>query len=373
MKSNVVIVGGGHAGAHLARSLSGTLDPSRYNLILVNERPFAIHLLAGARMTVTTEGNIDSLALIPYDKLFINGNGRLVVDRVTAIEETAPGQGRVLVLQSGERLPYAVVVLACGFSWSGPLDFPYSHEDMRAHLANWRKRYARAQHVVLIGGGAVGIETAGELRDMYPDKKITIVQADTMLLNATYPEKYRREVERRVRARNIDCVFSELTDYVPEYAGIGLTTRSGMALPTADLIVPTFGPRPNTAWIASLGADVLDERGLVRIEPTFEVVGHPGVFAIGDITDCNEQKQAQKYPAHVAVAVPNIMSYLEGRPLTKTYKGSMEIILIPIGKNRGVAYYDLLWGVIVGDWFVRWLKGKDLFVKKTRRARGLAS
>ncbi|KZT11929.1 uncharacterized protein LAESUDRAFT_746717 [Laetiporus sulphureus 93-53] len=113
-----------------------------------------------------------------------------------------------------------------------------------------------------------------------------------------------------------------------------------MALPTANLIVVTFGPRPNTAWIASLGADVLDERGLMRVEPTFEVVDHPGVFAIGDITDCNEQKQAQKYPVHVAVAAPNIVSYLEGRPLTKPYKGSMEIILIPIGKNRGVAYYD---------------------------------
>jgi len=197
------------------------------------------------------------------------------------------------------------------------------------------------------------------------------VQADNMLLNATYPEKFRRDIERRARARDIDMVFSELTDYIPEYGTIGLTTRSGMSFPTADLVVPTFGPRPNTAWIASLGSEVLDPRRLVRVEPTFEVVDHPGVFAVGDITDCNEQKQAQKYPNHVEVVAPNIVNFLEGRPQTKTYKGSTEIILIPLGRNRGSAYLDFLWGLIMGDWFVRFLKGKDLFVNQARKDRGL--
>ncbi|CCM01829.1 uncharacterized protein FIBRA_03897 [Fibroporia radiculosa] len=352
-KRNVVIVGGGYAGALLARSLSGSLNPHKYNLILINERPFAIHLLAGARMTVSEEGNFEHLAVMPYDNLFINGNGRVVVGRVTEIEETAKGKGGWVVLQSG------------------PLDFPYSRQEMHEHIQYWRRMYERANHIVLIGGGAVGIETAGELRDVYPNKKITIVQADDMLLNPTYPTKYRKDIEKRVRARKIDMVFSELTDYIPQYGTMGLTTRSGMSLPTADLIVPTFGPRPNTKWIASLGPDVLDERRLVKVEPTFEVVNHPGVFAIGDITDCNEQKQALKYTTHATVAAANILSFLEGRPRTKKYKGSTEIILIPIGKRRGSAYFDILWGIVLGDWFVRWLKGGDLVVNQTRRDRGL--
>lgn len=268
-------------------------------------------------------------------------------------------------------MEYALLVLACGFLWSGPLDFPFGPEDMQHHIAYWRKMYEQAQHIVLIGGGAVGIETAGEIRDVYPNKKITIVQADDMLLNATYPERYRRDIERRSRARGIEMVFSELTDYIPEYGTVGITTRSGMSFPTADLIVPTFGPRPNTSWIASLGPEVLDERGLVRVEPTFEVVGHPGVFTIGDITNCNEQKQAQKCPKHVEIAAPNILSFLEGRRMTRTYKGTTEIILIPLGRNRGCAYLDYLWGIIMGDWFVRLFKSKDLFVNQTRQERGL--
>lgn len=139
-------------------------------------------------------------------------------------------------------------------------------------------------------------------------------------------------MERRCNARRIELVFSELTDYIPQFGTVGLTTRSGMSIPTADLIVPTFGPRPNTAWIATLGPDVLDQRRLVRVKPTFEVVGHPGVFAVGDITDWNEQKQGMKYPLHAEICAPNVLSFLDGRPQTRTYKGSTEIILIPLGR-----------------------------------------
>ena len=156
-KKNVIVVGGGHAGALVARNLSGMLDPRKYNLILVNERPFGLPLLAGARMTISEEGDYERLALMSYDKLFINGNGRLVVDRVSAIDEKARGEGGDVVLESGGRIPYAALILACGFLWSGPLDFPYTREDMHDHVAHWRKRYEEADHIVLIGGGAVGI------------------------------------------------------------------------------------------------------------------------------------------------------------------------------------------------------------------------
>ena len=100
--------------------------------------------------------------------------------------------------------------------------------------------------------------------------------------------------------------------------------------------MPTFGPRPNNAYISTLGTDVLDERGLVKIKPTFELQAHAGVFAVGDIIDWKEQKQAAKAPAHVAVAAPNIASFLAGEPLAKEYKGSPEAIIIPVGKVRSL-------------------------------------
>lgn len=37
-----------------------------------------------------------------------------------------------------------------------------------AHLSQWRSKFEAAQDIVIAGGGAVGIETAGEIKDIYP-------------------------------------------------------------------------------------------------------------------------------------------------------------------------------------------------------------
>lgn len=96
--------------------------------------------------------------------------------------------------------------------------------------------------------------------------------------------------------------------------------------------MPAFGSRPNTAFISSLGAGVLTEQGFVKVKPTLELLDHPGVFAVGDILDWREQKQAGKVGNHAAVVGSNLVSFLTGKPQAKVYKGSMEMIVVPIGK-----------------------------------------
>lgn len=125
------------------------------------------------------------------------------------------------------------------------------------------------------------------------------------------------------------------------------------------------------------------------MNPTLEVQGHPGIFALGDVIDWEEQKQAAKGTAHIAVVAPNVQSYLEGKPLKKVYNGSPEMILIPLGKvsrpalsvvvradilslqTGGSAYLGFAWGIVLGDWASRTIKGKDLFVSRARAERGL--
>lgn len=68
-----------------------------------------------------------------------------------------------------------------------------------------------------------------------------------------------------------------------------------------------------------------------------EVPGHPGVFAGGDIIDWEEQKQAAKAATHSQVIIANVISFLGDKPLKKAYKGSPELIVIPIGKVRVLA------------------------------------
>jgi NADH dehydrogenase FAD-containing subunit len=167
-RKNIVVVGGGVAGLPIARALSAKLDASQYDLILVNPRPFAIHLLAGARITTSSIDHLEDTAFIPYDKVFLNGKGSLKIGKVTAIDANREGKGGVLTLQDGEKLPYELLVLAPGSSWNGAVAFPDDVNELKEWLKYWHGKYEKAKHIVLAGGGAVGIETAGEIKDRFP-------------------------------------------------------------------------------------------------------------------------------------------------------------------------------------------------------------
>ncbi|KAL4252163.1 FAD/NAD(P)-binding domain-containing protein [Abortiporus biennis] len=371
-RKNVVVVGGGYAGFNLARELSGKLDASKYNLILITSKPYFVHLIAGIRLTVTSEGKLEDRALMPYDKLFLNGNGTHVIGTVQSIEEKESGKGGAVLLSNGEKIDYHVLALATGSKWRGALNFPDTDEEIHAHIEGWRKRFSAAKNVIIVGGGAVGIETAGEIKHFYPGTKVTIVHAGSALLNDTYPAKFRKDIQRRANLAGIDVVLDEYIDEIPEAGQIGVSTRSGKKFPDADLVLPTSGGTPNTDFIATLDSNVLTSKGTVKVKPSLEVEGHPGVYALGDIIEWDEQKQAAKAPYHSGVAAANILSYLSGQPQKKQYKTAMEGIFIPIGPLGGGGYLGILWGIVVGDWVVRLLKSNDLFISMFRPQLGLS-
>lgn len=121
-----------------------------------------------ARATVTAEGKLEETAFVPLNKLFINGNGSIKIGSVVAIEEAKGGKGGVLTLKDGETLAYEILVLAPGSRWNGAVAFPDSEQEVTEHLKEWRDKYARAKSILLVGGGAVGVETAGEIKDRWP-------------------------------------------------------------------------------------------------------------------------------------------------------------------------------------------------------------
>lgn len=154
-RKNIVIVGGGQAGAAAARELSGKLDAIKYNLILINARPYQIFLIATLRIVVSPVDDLQSDVFLPYNKLFINGNGTFVHGTVSAITDN--GSGGVVSLESGDEVKYDYLVLATGLKWEGPVDFPDKPEDVDAFIGKYRAALEKANDIVLVGGGAVGI------------------------------------------------------------------------------------------------------------------------------------------------------------------------------------------------------------------------
>jgi NADH dehydrogenase FAD-containing subunit len=156
-RPNVVVVGGGGAGAQVARLLSMELDPKKYNLILVTARPYYTHLPACIRMSVTSEGNLEERAHVTYNYNFVNGNGQLIVGKVTSITSEEGDKDGYLTLDTGKTVKYTALVLTPGCLWEGPLNIPDTKEAAIDHLKHWRKTFEESSDILLVGGGAVSL------------------------------------------------------------------------------------------------------------------------------------------------------------------------------------------------------------------------
>ncbi|KAF9043095.1 FAD/NAD-P-binding domain-containing protein [Panaeolus papilionaceus] len=370
-RPNIVVIGGGGCGAQVARRLSEKLDHNKYNLILVTARPYYTHLPAWIRMSVTDEGHLEHRAHMTYNYLFKDGKGSFVVGKVASINTQEGTVGGVLMMESGETLEYEVCILTPGSIWPGPLNIPDTKETTEAHLRDWRHKFDEANDIVLVGGGAVALEYSGEIKDKWPDKRVTIVHGDNLLLNDAYPKYFRRDVAKDVRKRGVDLILNDWVDDMTICDASTIETRNGRKL-IADLVVSCTGPKPNTGFV-TLKPGTLSETNHIRVSATLQVFSYPHLFAGGDAIEWDEQKQVSKYSSHANVIAHNVIQLLAKKQPSALYPGSFELISISNGRNGGSSYWSIFWGPTFGDFISATVKSKDLFLSYTRKSLGLSS
>jgi len=92
-----------------------------------------------------------------YDTIFAKFPGKLIISAVSSIEETKGGEGGKVILKSGEQVAYHVLAVATGSAWEGMVSFPDEESLYKEHIESWRNKFEKAQDIVIVGGGAVGI------------------------------------------------------------------------------------------------------------------------------------------------------------------------------------------------------------------------
>lgn len=199
---------------------------------------------------------------------------------------------------------------------------------------------------IIVGGGATGTEFAGQLSDLiqyemkrfYADvpmglTNITLVHAGKRVLEQLSPYASNAAAQR-LRSLGVKILLNERVTHVTEN---GVTLASGTTL-ASNSVFWTAGTQSLLGTM--LPSEYLTDRGLLTITPTFQVVGHPEVFGIGDCATVNDP--AFTYPplAQAAtqasrIVAKNIIAYLRHAPLTqKRYHHKGDII--PIGDGFGI-------------------------------------
>lgn len=363
MGRTVAVIGGGYGGSAVAKALDAEAD-----VVLIDPRDAFVNAAASLRALVRPDwaGNM----FFPFDTLLTRG--RVVRDRAVSVD---PGG---VTLASGGRVEADYLVLATGSGYAYPAK-PDAESTAAAldDLRRTHKELSGAQRVLIVGAGPVGLELAGEIREVWPGKQVTVVDPAERLLPGFQPE-LRQELHRQLAEADIrlrlGVGLTKLPSTEPgQTAPFTVTTTGGDEL-TADIWFRAHGVRVNTGYLADGRLTTRTAQGQVPVTEALNVHGHDHVYAIGDITDVAEAKMAAYAMQHAEVVAQNITARLRGEQPTASYRPSPDpMILLPLGTRGGVGQMATPDGpAAVPAAAVAEYKGADLFTGRFAELFGTA-
>ncbi|MFF4257807.1 NAD(P)/FAD-dependent oxidoreductase [Streptomyces sp. NPDC001663] len=360
---DVVVIGGGYAGVRLAKRLDSVA-----RVTLVDRKEVFFHRIASLRAGVRPDWSVTPF--IPYDRLL--SNGRVVTGKALRVDTAE----RQVVLATGERLPYDVVVIATGADYPEPARFTgTTTEEAMKSFAGHQQQIAAAEHVLVVGGGPSGVELSAEVRLARPDARVTLAHSGPALLHSTGSERAGRKARAWLEAHDVEV---RLDSFMSPGFEFGTYRDARGSVIAADLSFWATGTTPNTLWLRLGGhGDWLNAGGHIKVDRTLRVEGHLDVFAVGDVNDATELKITPAALAQADLAAWNIRTYLNSsgkhrkeprfyRPMHRTP------LIVPFGPADGLTMLPVLGGesAVLGSRTSVLAKAKTLMTPYMRRQLG---
>lgn len=275
--------------------------------------------------------------------MFAKGSPHVVLS-ATRVTELGDHAVRVDRIHPGfsEVIDFDYAVLATGSTYNNAFQ-PQRGETLEQIAANFAAAQAgikKATSILIAGGGPTGIELAGEIKALYPGKKVTLVTSGAHFTPGEFSPKLGQKLAAQLKAAKVDFHFNTRLDTGTNVTGpIPLTPFS---LPKggsikSDFLIVAYGTRPNLDLVHAFDPAALSAAGYVRInKASLQVVGHPSLLAIGDVADTPDGKTAVAAMGHAAVAAANIVTLLGGKKTAlKPWAPQMKAILVSFGPKGG--------------------------------------
>lgn len=315
-KKRVVIVGGGLGGLRLAEDLYG----SGMQVVLIDKNNF--HQFPPLIYQIASAGIDPSSISFPFRQIFRKRKDfyfRMAEARMVDTEK------KILQTSIG-KIDYDYLVLAAGATtnffgnknieeWAIPMKtVPEAMGLRNALLSNLERALTCATeeerqellNVVIVGGGATGVEIAGALAEMrryvipydYPDMDsslmhIYLIEAGDRLLAGLSQESSQKAYEF-LKSMGVDIQFGKM---VTDYRDHKVVMKDGTEIPTRTFL-----------WVSGIRANAMpgiDESHLGRgfrfkVDEYNRIPGVEDVFAIGD--QCLQTSDAAYPNGHPQVA-----------------------------------------------------------------------
>ena len=381
-KKRVVIVGGGLGGLRLAEDLYG----SGMQIVLIDRNNF--HQFPPLIYQIASAGIDPSSISFPFRQIF-----RKRKDFYFRMAEARMVDTDKKILQTSiGKIDYDYLVLAAGTTtnffgnknieeWAIPMKtVPEAMGLRNALLSNLERALTCATeeerqellNVVIVGGGATGVEIAGALSEMkryvipydYPDMDsslmhIYLIEAGDRLLAGMSQDSSRKAYDF-LKSMGVDIQFGKM---VTDYRDHKVVMKDGTEIPTRTFLWVS-GVRANS--VEGIGGDFLGRGFRIKVDQFNRGPGLDGVFAIGDqCLQTTDPAYPGGHPQVAQVAIQqaknlakNLKKINEGvsdsnlTPFAYKNLGSMATIgrnkaVVEIGKFRSQGFFAwILWLVV---------------------------
>jgi NADH:ubiquinone reductase (H+-translocating) len=359
MSGPIVVAGAGYAGLHVALRMTATVRRGRTELTLVDRHDYHQTLTELPRVAGGTRA-ADAVRIPLRDVLATEA--RFVQTEIHGFDLP----GRQLLTDAG-RIGWERLVLALG---SRPNDFSipglaqrtlslYSASDAEgvwaavtdaltaAAAATDPERQRCLATVVVGGGGATGVELAGELAEMLPMvagrhglgsrvPAVCIVEAGPTILAGSSPQLIEKAIG----------ILSDLGVQVLTDARIAAATAEGFQLEDGQLVEGGV-----FVWAGGLKApELVADSGLptgyngrLKTDRYLRVLDRPDIYVAGDLASVVDPRTGHVLPPLAQVALEegelvarNLEAELRGKPLEE-FAFHDKGFVVSVGTRRGVA------------------------------------
>ncbi|KAL6595535.1 hypothetical protein ACP70R_047875 [Stipagrostis hirtigluma subsp. patula] len=351
----VVIIGGGIAGALLAKTLQNHAD-----VVLIDPKEY--FEIPWANLRAKVDPAAVERTVIPHSDYLTQA--KVVVASAVGIDDS------VVLTSIGRAVAYDFLVVATGRMCTRP----EKRSERLEMFQRDKELIAAAQSVLIIGGGPIGVELAAEIVMSSPEKRVTIVHGAPRLLTVMGARASAKALEW-LRSKNVTVLLDQTIDLAAVSPDATEFTTSAGETVAADCHFVCTGRPVASGWLKeSFLRDHVDENGHLAVDDHLRVGGLKNVFAIGDITDVPEAKQGHLAQRQAMVVSRNLRLLVKGvarEEKLHRYKPATKAgITVTLGRRDALSElpFMTLIGHIPGA-----VKPRDLFISRTRRMMGLKS
>ena len=376
-RKRVVIVGGGFGGLKLA----GKLRKSGMQVVLIDKNNY--HQFLPLIYQVASCGIECNSIAFPFRKLF--RKRRNFHFRMAEVRVVAPQQN--IIQTSIGKLSYDYLIFAAGTTTNF-----YGNSNIEEHampmktveeamglrnalLGNLERSATCATekerrellNIVIVGGGATGVEIAGVLSEMkryvlpfdYPDIDSTelhiyLIEASGRLLSGL-SEESSEKAEQFLRQMGVNVLLhSKVTDFKDHK----VILETGMEIPTRTFI---WVSGVCAVGVKGLPENAIGRGGRFKVDAYNRVEGMDNVFCIGDqCMQTSDKNYPNGHPQLAQVAIQqgrllakNLVRITKGKA-TKPFKYKNLGAMATIGRNRAIVEFK---DVKTQGWFawILWL------------------